>query len=149
MIRIVNNYCRTSHRDGLRILVKMHPIYAGCKIGELYNDKLFFEPEYTQKNIYECLNDSCVAFTASSSSSMDAILNGTYLICLSHTGQLYYTCIAPGIDPDRFSIVFDEDDFAKAMKRAEDFNKSLSMRSLSPDDYFIPANKENFEPLFE
>jgi len=148
MIQIVNSYCRNSAgSNDIRVLVKMHPTFAGKNIREFYSDELFFEPEYSDANIYDCLKDADLAFVAASSASMDAILSGTYLICLCEKGQLYYTSIAPGIGRDRYSIIFDYDDFEMAVNRAVEFNTSEVRSELDRERYFLSTNKENFRVL--
>jgi hypothetical protein len=149
MIRVLNDYCKRLSEVRFRVRVKMHPTFAGKKIDEFYDEMLYFEPEYSDKNIYDCLEDADVAFTALSSSSMDVILSGTYLICMCRKGKFYYTSIAPGIDKDRYSIVFDDDDFERAMKKSNLSSESDDSCILNVEDYFVSASKQNFTELFE
>ena len=148
MIFILNDYFRRNAGCDIHVIVKMHPTFAGKQLREFYNDTLYFEPEYTTKDIYDCLKDADVAFTAATSASMDVILSGTYLICLCYKGQLHFTCIADEIGEDRYSIIFDIDDFDTAIDKAYDFNTTETRSKLDPKDFFVQVNKDNFEELF-
>ena len=148
MVEIVNEYIRSNPDINLKIQVKMHPVNASRGL-ELYtNQKLLFEPEYVWGDASDLLSCSDVAFSGKSSAVMDVICSGTYLICLCRLSQLNITHIPPGVGEDRYSLVFDESDFEKAMDEALVFDERSDKSEFNFKDYFVPANDESVKDLF-
>lgn len=148
MLGMINEYCKR-HETDINIHIKMHPVHAEKRVDYYIKDELYFTPKYVTGSIGECLKDASMAFTSASSSSMDIILSGTYLICLNRLNTLENTCIAPGVGKDRYSMVYDEDDFCEAMRRVDGYYNNPKKSDIDENDFFVPLNKETAEVLFD
>lgn len=149
MIGIINEYCNI--REDIDVRIKMHPSNIAYSIEDYYKKSLYFTPKYVSGKLLDCAIDADIVFTARSASSMEIICGGIPLICLCRPGELQETSIAKDVNTNLYSIIYNSEDFIKAVDNIKNNNKGVyrGVENINPEDFFVVPTHENVKKFLE
>ena len=147
MLHIVNEYMRRKH-EPCSIIIKNHPVFTGKKIEHYLREEIFFEPQYVEGVLTECLKDINLAYTSCSTAALEVISQGVFLVDFCPAGMLVNTGIPDDIDKQVYKVVYDEketfDMFDLCLQRAVRPVKILDIGQL-----LEPVNEETINRMWD
>lgn len=146
MLHIVNEYMRTGH-GYCSIIIKNHPVLIGKTIDYYLKEEIYFEPQYIEGTLIECMKDIDLAYISCSTAALEVISQGVFLVNLCSAGELINTGIPDSIDNKLYRLVYDERETFEAFDYClQRRDKEVNM--LDVGELLEPINKETINRMW-
>lgn len=146
MLHIVNEYMRAGH-GSYNIIIKNHPVLIGKTVDYYLKEEIYFEPQYIEGTLVECMKDIDLAYISCSTAALEVIAQGVFLVNLCSAGELINTGIPDSIDNKLYRVVYDEREtfeaFDYCLQRRE---KEVNM--LDVGELLEPINEETINRMW-
>lgn len=134
--------------DGIKIILKNHPINSNDRAEELIHDKLYFYPEYVTGTLGDCLDHvDVVVICGGTTSALEVLYASIKLVIMVPNGEIATISVPPCLDREMYSVTYNKKQFMGKISELVDIEGEWYNESL--EGFLEPKTREGVRRMFQ